>query len=88
MATRIVGMLNARYGHHVLLPASATHDHANGSALADAIIRQLSGTSADAQSGSSAPFAKIAGSRSEGDDVVIIGQASCLPGNVNDVEAF
>lgn len=88
MATRIVGMLNARYGPRASLPASAAHDHVNASAIADAILSRLSGTSADAKTDSSAPYAKIASSGDEGDDVVIVGQAFRLPGNVNDAEAF
>lgn len=87
MATRIIGMLNARYGPRVSLSASAAHDYVNASALAGAIAGQLSGQARGSNSASTTT-ARNASSGDEGDDVVIIGQAFRLPGNVSDAEAF
>lgn len=87
MATRIVGMLNARYGPPISLPVSVPYGHVNASALAGTIVGRHPGNHTGAEAHSSATSAMTAGSAAE-DDVVIVGQAFCLSNNVNDVEAF
>ena len=88
MATRIVGMLNAKYGPRVSLPASAAHEHVNASAMAGAIVEQLSGGCSKSGDSSTKTKARNPAVGDEDSNVVIVGQAFRLPGNINDPEAF
>ena len=81
MATRIVSKINSRYG--LDLPMSACHDYVDLEQLSRAIFERSNRTNSSLVSSLA-----VRGFSAPDDEVVIVGQAFRLPGQVNDESAF
>ncbi|THH06897.1 hypothetical protein EW145_g3760, partial [Phellinidium pouzarii] len=87
MAIRIVAALNARFA--LSLSQSTAHDYVDVSQLTNAIFELLTEKNAPKSSIFKTGSKKFKNMESSDlDDVVIVGQAFRLPGNVNDAAAF
>ncbi|KAF9530718.1 hypothetical protein CPB83DRAFT_905059 [Crepidotus variabilis] len=85
MSTKIVNLLNHQLGMH--LPLNTCHTHVDLAALRAAVLNQL-GVSVE-QINASTPDKKAPEkAKLEREEVVIVGQAMRLPGDINDPKSF